>query len=70
MTSATSYSDPALESARKKIQQAEDQLADLEDQLALCEDDDHEYHQMIRDQQDYLAGLHSGYNRMLRKRGM
>ncbi len=67
---ATTYSDPVLEQARKRIREAEDQLCDLEDQRDLCEDDDHDYDSMIRDQRDYLAGLNDGLNRMLRKRGM
>ena len=70
MEACVSYHDPKLDSARRKVREAEDRLADLEDQLALAEDDDHDLPREIRDQQDHLSGLHAGYNRMLSKRGM
>lgn len=70
MQACTQYHDPALEAAKRRIREAEDKLADMEDQQALAEDDDNDFPRMIRDQQDYLAGLHAGYNRMLSKRGM
>jgi hypothetical protein len=70
MSTAPIYEDPVVEQMRVKIQREEDRLADLQDRLAECEDDDHDYHSMISDQQDYLAGLHEGFKRMLIKRGL
>jgi hypothetical protein len=70
MSNSVVYEDPIVEEMRIKIQREEDRLSDLEDRLAECEDGDHDYHQQISDQQDYLAGLHEGFNRMLIKRGL
>jgi len=63
--------DPAIDQARKRIQQEEDRLCDLEDQLRLSDSEDQaDLQDAINCQREHLAGLYSGVNRRLAKRGM
>jgi hypothetical protein len=67
----TSRSDPAIQQAQRRIQQEEDRLCDLEDQLTLADPlDATDLQDSIAGQREHLAGLYSGMNRMMAKRGM
>lgn len=61
--------DQMIDEMEQRIKREEDRLQDLQDQLALCEDGDHEYNEMISDQEDYLGGLYEGFNRMCIRHG-
>jgi len=48
------------------IKRAQARLRDLESQMESCEEADREeYHEMVQDQQNYIAGLYSGFQRIL-----